>query len=81
LLICDKTGFQNIEDKINLTICNKKYQKGGFMRIIDKQMKNDNHVRQAAKLLVDGFKRHWPEANGPGKPDIILGKRVSRGGE
>ncbi len=32
------------------------------MRIIDLQPENDEAIRQAAALLVEGFKEHWPNA-------------------
>jgi aminoglycoside 6'-N-acetyltransferase I len=32
------------------------------MRIIDLCPKSENVIQQAASLLVEGFKEHWPNA-------------------
>jgi aminoglycoside 6'-N-acetyltransferase I len=32
------------------------------MRIVDLTPRNDERIRQAAALLVDGFREHWPNA-------------------
>lgn len=36
--------------------------KSNSLKIIDLNPENQDHIEQAAKLLVEGFKIHWPEA-------------------
>ena len=44
------------------------------MRISDLDPNNEQLIEQAAALLVEGFREHWPRA----WPDILMAKRVGR---
>jgi hypothetical protein len=43
--------------------------------IVDLDPGDGEIITQAAALLVEGFRDHWPDANGPGKPDVYMAKR------